>query len=222
MPCGRPWCEDRRRANKARSKQLIHRQPAEFVGRVLKDFNKGLLAASDAAARLGISRTRLYELRADYLRKGLGYSPQASGGNQRGAWPARVIAFLEEFLPLQSPPNYQLVADEILQMEIERQNRTVNRSTGKVPDEVAEQQILTNTSRLRPCPRASLLDLHFSLRTTRRVNPGYTIDFDGVQREIAPTARKIVTVLFHPGQKLWVLEELPTDRWPKILGAFTL
>ena len=116
MPCGRPWCEDRRRANKARSKQLIHRLPAEFVGRVLKDFNKGLLAASDAAARLGISRTRLYELRADYLRKGLGYSPQASGGNQRGAWPARVIAFLEEFLPLQSPPNYQLVADELLRL----------------------------------------------------------------------------------------------------------
>jgi hypothetical protein len=37
----------------------------------------------------------------------------ASGGDRRGAWPAQSKIFLEEFLPLQNPPNYQLVADEL-------------------------------------------------------------------------------------------------------------
>lgn len=110
----------------------------------------------------------------------------------------------------------------VLQMEIDRQNRTVNRSTGKVPLEVTQHQILSRNPRLRPCPPPSLLDLHFSLRATRRVNPGNTIDFDGISCEIASTARKRVPVLFHPMRKLWVLETPPTDIWPKVLGAFTL
>ncbi len=391
-------------ANNKRSKQLVHRLPAEFVRRVLKDFNQGVLGAADAAARLEVSRARLYQLRTGYLRDKAAYCPQSSGGARREQWPAAVIDFLTGFLPLQSPPNYQLVADEllrlcqfrrarstveayvkahlphlvatpparpkgyrrfrrahvgelwqhdsslhqwwpaaskqtlvlsiddcsglcvagsfverdttwahflhfrkafeqhglpeaaytdalslfgpssshdhtdprsefqralralgvahlvapsaqakgkiergfgtfqkrlvtlldhagirtwqqadeILQMEINRRNRTVNRSTAKVPIEVWEHQILARTARLRPCPPASLLDLHLSLRTTRRVNPGYTIDFDGTTYEIAPTTRKIVTALFHPRRKLWVLEQPPKATWPKILGHFTL
>jgi len=60
-----------------------------------------------------VSRARLYQLRAGYLRNKSGYQPAASGGDRREAWPPEVIAFLTGFLPLQSPPNYQLVADEM-------------------------------------------------------------------------------------------------------------
>lgn len=60
-----------------------------------------------------MSHTRLYELRYAFLRDKDSYEPKPSGGARRGAWPAKVDAFLEGFLPLQNPPNYQLVADEL-------------------------------------------------------------------------------------------------------------
>lgn len=385
-------------------KQLIHRLPAEFVRSILSDFNAGALDAASAAARLEVSRTRLYELRTAWLKDRSGYLPAASGGDHAEAWPAEVIAFLKRFLPLQIPPNFQLAADEmerlhgftrarstveayvkahladliakpakkprtyrrfrrahvgelwqhdssihqwwpaaekqtlllttddcsglcvagrfvtrdttwnhflhfreaferhglpevvytdglslfgpssshdhndpksefqralralhmahlvaptpqakgkierrfgtfqrrlvtlmahekvetwphadeILQMEIERQNRKTLRSTGKVPAEVWEEQILKRAARLRPTPDASLLDLHLSLRATRKVHLRHLIQFDGIDYEIAPTSRKSVTVLFHPSRKLWVLEHAPASTWPPILGHFTL
>lgn len=386
------------------NKQLSQRFPPDFVRRTLKDFNSGGLDAASAAARLGVSRSRLYQLRSAYLKDRRGYVPGASGGDRRGPWPPTVIEFLHDFLPLQKPPNYQLVADElerlcdfkrarstiesyvkkhlahlvpsepaktrtyrrfrrarvgelwqhdssihqwwpapakqtllltvddcsgrfvagrfvesdttwnhfvhfraaferhglpealytdglklfgasssndhrdprsefqralrplgiahlvaptaqakgkiergfrtfqnrlvtllahagisdwlqadeILQMEIERQNIKTLRSTGKVPAATWEHQILKRTARLRVAPNASLLDLHLSLRARRRVYTGPYIEFDGRHYEIAPTSRKSVTVLFHPGSKLWVLEEPPTDTWPTVLGSFSL
>ena len=401
LPQAQESADDARRAKK----QLIHRLPPAFVAQTLKDFNARLIDAPSAAARLGVSRARLYQLRTDYLRdKNEGYQPKASGGDRCQAWPPEAVDFLKEFLPLQSPPNYQLVADEldrlynfkraratvesyvkthladlvpsplpknrtyrrfrrahigelwqhdssihqwwpaprkqtllltvddcsglfvagrfvesdttwnhfehfrhaierhglpeeiytdglslfgpssshdhadprsefqralralhvahlvaptpqakgkiersfqtfqnrlvtllahagvsdwkqadpILQMEIERQNRTLRRSTGKIPSEIWEEQQLKRTSRLRPTPEATLLDLHFSLRATRKVHTGPYIEFDGQSYEIAPTSRKVVPVLFHPYRKLWVLDHSPKLTWPPVLGHFTL
>ena len=79
----------------------------------MRDFNSGALDAVSAAARLGVSRTRLYELRTDYLKVKADYMPKASGGDRREDWPPEVVDFLKGFLPVQSPPNYQLVADEL-------------------------------------------------------------------------------------------------------------
>jgi len=98
------------------NKQLINRLPPDFVRRVLKDFNAGTLDAITAASQLGIGRSRLYDLRFDYLRAKDDYVPEASGGNRRIAWPPNVERFLLEFVPLQRPPNYQLVADEMLRL----------------------------------------------------------------------------------------------------------
>jgi hypothetical protein len=113
-------------------------------------------------------------------------------------------------------------ADEILQLEIHRQNGKVNRSTGKVPFQIlADAQLAANSS-MRPCPPASLLDLHLSLRTSRRVNHDHTIDFEGRNFEIAATKRKFVTIVHHPHSKFWVLELPPKDVWPSVLGAFSL
>ena len=391
-------------SSRGEKKQLIHRLPPEFVRNTLRDFNSGVLDAATARARLEVSRTRLYELRTAWLRDRSGYQPEASGGDRGAVWPVGVLACIKEFLPLQSPPNYQLLADELerlhnfkrarstveayvkkhlahliaqperkprtyrrfrrarigelwqhdssihqwwpaaekqtlllttddcsglciagrfverdttwnhflhfrecferlglpesvytdalslfgpssshdhsdpksefqralralhvahlvaptpqakgkierrfgtfqnrlvilmahekvenwqeadelLQMEIARQNRKTLRSTGKVPAEVWEQQLLDGSASLRPTPDTSLLDLHFSLRSTRKVHLGHIIQFDGREYEIAPTSRKTVTVLFHPLRKLWVLEEPPAAIWPTVLGAYTL
>ncbi len=113
-------------------------------------------------------------------------------------------------------------ADEILQMDIHRLNRTIQRSTGKVPLEVWENGQLANNGNLRPIPNSRLLDLHFSIRCQRMVNKDSTIDFEGKNYEIAPTARKSVTVVSHPNQKFWVVEGAIKNIWPRILGEFTL
>lgn len=399
-----PKAHDRTDAARRAKKQLIHRLPPDYVRGILKDFNSGALDAPDAAARLGVSRARVYQLRADYLKDKTGYRPAASGGDRREEWPPEVLEFLKSFLPIQSPPNYQLVADEmerlcnfkrarasvesyikahlphliptpaprkrtyrrfrrahvgelwqhdssihqwwpaprkqtllltvddcsglfvagrfvesdttwnhfqhfreaferhglpeaiytdalslfgpsssnhhadprsefqralralhvahlvaptpqakgkiergfqtfqnrlvtlmahagtndresadaILQMEIQRQGRKIQRTTGRIPAEVWEEQLLKRTARLGPAPASTLLDLHFSLRATRKVHTGPYIEFDGEHYEIAPTSRKVVTVLFHPFRKLWVLDHSPKFVWPPILGHFTL
>jgi len=47
-------------------------------------------------------------------------------------------------------------ADEILQIEIGRQNRTVNRSTSLLPLTTWDQDLLGNTALIRPTPVGSL------------------------------------------------------------------
>jgi hypothetical protein len=94
-------------------KQLAHRHPAGFVRRTLEDFNAGTLDALTAASHFGVSRSRLYELRGAFLRKRVDYGPKTSGGDRSEDWPAKTRCLLEEFLPLQNPPNYQVVADEL-------------------------------------------------------------------------------------------------------------
>ncbi len=339
--------------------------------------------ARAAAARLGVGRTRLYQLRTTWLKDHNGFDPKTSGGDHRGNWPAHVHDFLEDFLPLLKPPNFQLVsdelqrlcafqrtrstvaaycrthfarllpapprkprgyrrfrrarigelwqhdssihqwwpasskqillltvddhsglnvagrfvaadttwnhfrhfrtafeahsvpeaiytdalslfgpssssdhldprsefqralkalgtahlvaptpqakgkierrfgtfqkrlvtlmahaqvrtwkeADEILQMEILRQNSKINRSTGTIPDQVWAAALLSRSSALRPCPDPALLDLHLSLRTSRRVNHDQTIDFEGRSYEISPTRSKTVTIVYHPNRR---------------------
>ena len=378
--------------------------PPDFVRRVLWDFNKGNLDAATAAERLGVSQAQLYRYRTAYLRNKTEYEPKVSGGNHRAGWPLEVLQFIEDFLPLQKPPNYQLISDElvrrfdfrrarsgveayikkhyahalaspvkaprtyrrfrrafigelyqhdssihqwwpadskqtllmttddhsgmiiagcfvqsdttwnhfkhfracfeewglpetiytdglslfgpsgcddladpktefqralrgigtvhrvaptpqakgkierrfgtfqnrlitllayekvncwehaddILQMEIERRNKTRLRTTGKIPIGVWEEQMALKTARIRPVPDARLLDLHLSLRQKRRVNNDQTIDFQGHTYEISSTRRRTVTIVHHPEAQFWVVEYPPTDVWPPILGHFTL
>jgi hypothetical protein len=385
-------------------KQIIHRLPTEFVLQTLHRFNDGLLDAGTAASQLGIGRSQLYRMRTAWLASGDTYRPKASGGNHCGLWPARIHTFLEGFLPVQNPPNFQLVADElerlcgfvrarssveayvklhfshliaipprkqrvyrrfrraaigelwqhdssihqwwpaprkqtllltvddhsglnvagrfvtadttwnhflhfreafethgipgivytdglslfgpssssdhadpksqfqrafraldiahlvaptpqakgkierrfgtfqkrlvtlmahagvnsweqadeILQMDIRRQNNKTNRSTGKIPARVWEDAMLADSGSMRACPPSALLDLHLSLRTTRRVNNDHTIDFEGQNYEISDTKRKSVTIVHHPMSKFWVVEHPPKDIWPPVLGAYSL
>jgi hypothetical protein len=87
-------------------------------------------------------------------------APQTKGKIQRrfGTFQRRLVALMAHAMV-----ETWAQADEILQMEIQRQNRKRLRSTGKVPLEVGEQQILARSAPLRPAPAATLPDLHFSL-----------------------------------------------------------
>jgi hypothetical protein len=146
-------------------------------------------------------------------------TPQAKGKIERrfGTFQKRLVTLLAH-----AKARTWEQAEEILQMEIARQNRTVNRSTGRVPLEVWEQAMLANKASMRPPPPSSLLDLHLSLRCSRRVNNDHTIDFEGHNYEISPTKRRSVTIIHHPGSKFWVLEQPPKSVWPCVLGAFDL
>jgi hypothetical protein len=73
----------------------------------------------------------------------------------------------------------------------------------------ARQQILARSAPLRPAPAATLPDLHFSLRTSRKVLLRHIIQFDRLDDEISPTERKSVTLIFHPNRKLWVTKSPP-------------
>ena len=79
---------------------------------------------------------------------------------------------------------------------------------------------MENNARLRPTPVSSLLDLHFSMRGSRRVNKDQTIDFEGRNYEIATTAWKTVTIVHHPDIKFWVVDHPPKDVRSAILGTF--
>ena len=385
-------------------RQIIHRLPVEFVRQTIADFNSGSIAVLEACRLLNVGKTRLYELRTFWLKDRQAFTLEASGGNQRGRWPECAVAFLREFVPLQAPPNYQLVADELLRlhglrrarssveayvkkhlpdlipkpekkprsyrrfrrarfgelwqhdssihqwwpaprmqtllltvddhsgfnvagrfvpadttwahfchfrdafervglpqaiytdalslfgpsssgdrrdprsefqralrslgvahlvapspqakgkierrfgtfqrrlvtllahanarsfneanrvllMEIARQNATLHSPINQVPAEVFARSIHDPCPALRPPPAPSLLDLHLSLRASRKVHNDSTIEFDGKPFQIAPTSKKYVTVLFHPHSKLWVLEDKPDHIWPTILGHFSL
>ena len=145
--------------------------------------------------------------------------PQAKGKIERrfGTFQRRLVTLLAHA----RAQNWRQ-ADEILQMEIARQNRTVHRTLGKAPLEIWEAQSQHGEGRLRPAPPAALLDLHLSLRCSRRVNQDHSIDFDGHNYEIAPTLRKTVTLIHHPRRRFWILEHSPIEVWPTILGHFTL
>jgi hypothetical protein len=107
-------------------------------------------------------------------------------------------------------------------MEIDRQNRTLQRTLGKVPLAIWATQSQLGEGRMRPTPPAALLDLHLSLRCSRRVTHDHTIDFDGHNYPIAATLRRTVPLVHHPRRQFWILEHPPTNVWPAILAHFTL
>ncbi len=158
-------------------------------------------------------------LRALHVAHLVAPTPQAKGKIERGfqTFQNRLVTLLAH-----AGVSDWEKADSILQMEIQRQGGKTQRTTGKIPSEVWEEQLLKRSARLSPAPASTLLDLHFSLRATRKVHTGPYIEFDGQDYEIAPTSRKVVTVLFHPFRKLWVLDHSPKLTWPPILGHFTL
>jgi hypothetical protein len=93
--------------------QIAKRLTNLFLQHILRQFKDGLMDAADAAHHLQISRAHLYRLRTRFLKKRSQFAAKLSGGDHWPDWPPEVQAFLKAFLPLQKPPNFQLVADEL-------------------------------------------------------------------------------------------------------------
>jgi hypothetical protein len=87
----------------------------------LEAFRKAKLTASEAAAQLGVSRSRLYALRTDYLlaharRKTHLWLPGRSGGDHATPWPEPVVELLKKRLGARPPCPYNFVASEALRL----------------------------------------------------------------------------------------------------------
>src|ERR1035441_1574409 len=80
---------------------------------MLRQFNQGHIDATDAAHHLQVSRAHLYRLRTRFLKERAGFAARLSGGDHWPDWPPEAVRFLKQFLPLQKPHNFQLVADEL-------------------------------------------------------------------------------------------------------------
>jgi len=390
-----------------KKKQIAKRLTNLFLQQILKQFNEGLIDVTETIQHLQISRAHLYRLRTRFLKERSDFAAKLSGGGHWPDWPPQAVVFLKEFLPLQKPPNFQLVADEletrlgfkrhresvsafarahfpdllcqpearpkvrrrwersrinelwqhdssihqwwpadekqtllltvddhsrkllgavfvptdttwnhfahfrvlflqhrlpmvvytdglslfghdsmaddrdpcsefqrafsalgvthlvahspqakgkierrfgtlqkrlvallayekvsryaaaqiVLDREVERQNNTVCRTTGLSPNQAWEKALAENRSAIRPCPPATLLDLHLALHLKRRVNADNQIDFLGQSWQISPTKRSSITLIHHPLRQFWIVTqppEPPLNIWPEILGKYSL
>ena len=108
--------------------------------------------------------------------------------------------------------------------EGQRQKATVCRPTGLSPNAAGEKALAEKRPVTRPCPPATLLDLHLALHLKRRVNADHHIDFLGQSWQIAPTKRTSITLIHHPLRPFWAVTEPPTpprNTWPEILGKYS-
>jgi hypothetical protein len=101
--------------------QLHHRHPSPFIRHVFKAFRQRTLTAIQAAAELGISRSRFYVLFSRYLfvcarSKAHSWSPGSSGGDHSTAWPEPVVELLVKRLACSPPCPYSFVASEALRL----------------------------------------------------------------------------------------------------------
>ena len=98
----------------------------------------------------------------------------------------------------------------VLDREVQRQNATVCRTTtGLNPNAAWEKALADQRAVTRPCPPATLLDLHLALHLKRRVNADHQIDFLGQSWPIAPIERSSITLIHHPFRQT-VLGRHPT------------
>ena len=88
---------------------------------MLAAFRQRSLTATEAAAQLGVTGSRLYTLSTNYLRaysrkqEGL-WVPGTSGGDHTTAWPEPVIALLKKRLDCSPPCPYSFAASEVLRL----------------------------------------------------------------------------------------------------------
>ena len=118
-----------------------------FLQHLLQQFNDGQIDAAEASHHLQISRAHLYRLRPRWLLKRAEFAAQRSGGDHWPDWPPEASQFLKAFVPLQKPPNFQLVADELAsRFGFKRHRQSVAAFVRThFPDLIGQSQ---------PCPKA--------------------------------------------------------------------
>jgi hypothetical protein len=98
--------------------QLLKRLAPPFIREVFASFRRGELTGILAATELGLSRSRFYELYAEYLRacaqrRARHWAPGVSGGDHLASWPPEVEALLRRLLSNRPPASYSLAASEL-------------------------------------------------------------------------------------------------------------
>jgi hypothetical protein len=83
------------------------------VRKILAAFEEDQINAQTAQHRLGVGRTRLYQLLAQWRAQPSSFLPRPSGGDHRPSWPEDVCHFLPAFIPDCQPLNCALIADEL-------------------------------------------------------------------------------------------------------------
>lgn len=88
---------------------------------MLGAFRASQIKADAASQKLGLSRSRFYELYSDYLKacahhKQDAWTPSVSGGDHAPEWPAPVQALLRRRLSSQPPSSYSFAASEALRL----------------------------------------------------------------------------------------------------------
>src|ERR1022692_2682140 len=94
---------------------MPHTIQRESSLRVLALFRASKLKAGAAAKRLGLGRTRFYEVYGDYLQacarhQESTWTPGVSGGDHAPDWPAEVDALLRKRLGSNPPASYSFAA----------------------------------------------------------------------------------------------------------------
>ena len=88
-------------------------------------------------------------------------------------------------------------AQIVLNRELERQKTTICRTTGLIPN-AAWEALAEKRTATRPCPPATLLNLHLAFHLKRRVNADHQFDFLGRSRHIAPTKQTSISLIHYP------------------------
>jgi len=115
---GRPWSEQKRNLayNGRMKEQIGSRLGLAHVIDVLKQVCERKITVEQASESLGVGKTRLYELRSDYLQAwAVGkinvWRPGMSGGNHAAPWDERVVTFLKA--AIHNGYNYAFAASEV-------------------------------------------------------------------------------------------------------------
>jgi hypothetical protein len=98
---------------------LPRRLAPPFIRHLFEEARAGRLSAAAVASELGISRSRFYQLRTDYLRacaagRAGQWAPCASGGDHHPDWPAPVVALATRLLSSSPRSSYSAVTSELL------------------------------------------------------------------------------------------------------------
>ncbi len=97
--------------------QLTHRVAPELVRDVLSQFRHRVLSATEAACRLGLSRSGFYKLYTKYLASSAAktagaFVPGVSGGDRAAPWPKEVTDSLRLWLAATPPYSFAFAASE--------------------------------------------------------------------------------------------------------------
>ena len=100
---------------------MPHRCAPPLIRHVFSLFRSGALNAADAHHQLGLSKSRFYELYADYLRACSRHQQELwlaglSGGDHAPAWPEKLLELLRKRLSSRPPASYSFAASEALRL----------------------------------------------------------------------------------------------------------